>query len=282
MAPFIVDGDVRLYAGVALEVLRELPSDHVNLIVTSPPYYKMRDYGVVGQIGWEPTPQAYAEHLAITLSEARRVLRSDGVLWLNIADKFWKKQLLGVPHIVKDALVDDGWFWRSEVIWNKTNVTPQSAKDRVTHAHEFLFMFAEGPRYWSDMKAIEEPAQWERWGDQTVPKYTGTKTASGWMKPRTKAELQQRTTRNRRSVWSIPTANYKGAHDAVYPEALIEPIVKGFCPEGGTVLDPFMGSGTTAVVATRLGRRVIGIDLDKKAVRQAAQRLGRTNAKGRA
>jgi DNA modification methylase len=277
--PYIVDRDMQLYVGPALEVMREMPDEHVNLIVTSPPYYKMRDYGAKGQIGWEPTPELYAEHLAITFNEARRVLRQDGVLWLNLGDKFIKKQLVGIPHLVKEALRDDGWFVRSEVVWNKTNVTPQSAKDRVTHAHEMLFMFTRGPKYWSDMKAIEEPAKWERWGDQTVDKYEGTKTSSGWMKPKTKAELSQRTTRNRRSVWSIPTGNYKGQHDAVYPPELIEPVIKGFCPEGGLVLDPFIGAGTTALVATQLGRRVIGIDLTKKTLRQAAARVGRSMEK---
>jgi site-specific DNA-methyltransferase (adenine-specific) len=259
-----VTPEFELHVGDALDVLRRLPDEEVNCIVTSPPYYHMRDYEVEGQLGWEPTPEMYAEHLAIIFNEARRVLRSDGVFWLNLGEKFEKKQPLGIPHVVRQALQDDGWIWRSEVIWNKTNVTPQSAKQRVTHAHEYLFMFTRSNSYWTDFAAIEEPAKWERWGDQTTPKYEGTDTATGWMKPRSKKELTSRTTRHKRSVWSLPTPNYKGAHDAVYPEDLVEPCVLAGCPEGGLVLDPFVGSGTTAKVALRLGRRAIGIELKEK------------------
>lgn len=277
--PLIRDGLVDLYAGDALKVMMSLPDDHVNCIVTSPPYWKMRDYKVARQVGWEQNPALYAERLAEIFAEARRVLRPDGVFFLNVGDKFVKKQLMGIPHTVRIALQAEGWFWRSEIIWHKTNVRPESAKDRVTHAHEYLFMFTRGSKYSYDAKAIEEPAKWERWGDQTVPKYGGTGTATGWMEPKSKAELQQRKTRNKRSVWSIPTANYPGAHDAVFPEALVEPCVLAACPVGGIVLDPFIGSGTTAVVGARLGRHVIGIDLSKRALRQAANRVARAEAR---
>jgi site-specific DNA-methyltransferase (adenine-specific) len=268
-----VTPEFELHVGDALEVMRRFDDEQVNCIVTSPPYFKLRNSEKHGRLGWENTVDLYAEHLAIIFSEARRVLRKDGVLWVNVGETFSKKRILGVPHAVRMALQDDGWIWRSEVIWNKTNVRPESAKQRVTHAHEFLFMFTRSDTYWTNFAAIDEPAKWERWGDQTTPKYEGTDTATGWMKPRSKAELSSRTTRKKRSVWSIPTANYRGAHDAVYPEALVEPCILATCPEGGVVLDPFFGAGTTALVALRLGRRVIGIELKEASADQARVRV---------
>lgn len=262
-----------LYIGDAVDNLRHMDSESVNCIVTSPPYWKMRDYAVEGQLGQEATPGLYAQHLTTVFTEARRVLRKDGVFWLNIGDKFLRKQLAGIPHIVKDALRADGWFFRMEVVWHKTNVRPESAKDRPTHAHEYVFMFTRGAKYHYDAKAIEEPAKWERWGDQTVDKYEGTGTATGWMKPKTKAELSQRTTRNKRSVWSIPTANYPGFHDAVFPAKLVEPCILATCPDGGHVLDPFIGSGTTAEVALALDRNVIGIELSPDSAKEAINRV---------
>lgn len=279
-APLIIDGLVTLYAGDAREVIRSLPADSVDCIVTSPPYWKMRDYAITGQLGWEDTVEQYAANLVGVFTEALSVLREDGVLWLNLADKHVQKQLIPVAWTTAFAMKASGWRLAADVIWHKPNaVPPPGAKVRPGLDYEHLFMFtrSRGYRYYAEL--VKEPAAWERWGDQTVAKYEGTKTSSGWMKPKTKAELTARTDKYRRSVWSVPTANYKGAHDAVYPEDLIEPCIIATSPEGGVVLDPFIGSGTTAAVAVKHGRRVIGIDLDKRAVRQAAERVARAEAR---
>lgn len=277
--PFFHDLGLTLYLGDSLRVMRDLPDESVNCLVTSPPYWKMRDNGLKAQLGQENTPELYVAALTEIFAEARRILRSDGVAWINLGDKFLKKEMLGIPHLVSESLRTVGWKRRMEIIWNKTNVRPESAKDRPTLAHEYLFMLTKSPRYWYDAKAIEEPAKWERWGDQTVAKYAKTKTATGWMEPKTKTELQKRTTKNKRSVWSIPTANYPGYHDAVFPDALAEPCILAGCPEGGVLFDPFIGSGTTAVVGIGHNRTCVGIELDRAAAKQCVQRV-KTEVKG--
>lgn len=273
--PRVIDGDTSLYVGEARKILRQLPAESVDCIVTSPPYWKMRDYEMKGQLGWEDTVEEYAADLVAVFTEALAVLKPAGVLWLNLADKHVKKQLVPVAWKTAFAMVDGGWRLAADVIWWKTNaVPPPGSRVRPGLDYEHLFMFTRSTGYLYAADLIKEPAKWERWGDQTVEKYEGTKTSSGWMKPKTKAELSERTDKFRRSVWGIPTANYKGSHDAVYPEKLIEPCILATSPEGGLVLDPFIGSGTTAVVARRLGRRCIGIDLNRNAIRQTTERLG--------
>lgn len=220
------------------------------------------------------------------------------------------KDLLGTPWLLAFALRADGWWLRQAIIWHKPNAMPESATDRCTTAHSYVFLLSKSARYWFDAEAIAEPAEWARWGDQTVPKYEGTDTASGWMQPKTKADvqaigsqghrrpqsspkrdvgtedrasafarggfvpgLQTNGTKNPRSVWTIPTQGYPDAHFATWPEALCERIIKAGCPEGGTVLDPFMGSGTTALVARKLGRKSIGVELNPDYAALAAKRL---------
>jgi DNA modification methylase len=209
------------------------------------------------------------------------------------------KDLLGQPWLLAFALRADGWWLRQAIIWHKPNCMPESATDRCTTAHSYVFLLSKSARYHFDADAIAEPAEWARWGDQTVPKYEGTDTASGWMQPKTKAELVARGGRttngqkprtderrgfdnrleradgqkNPRSVWTIPTQGYPDAHFATWPEALVERIVKAGCPEGGTCLDPFMGSGTTALVARKHGRKSIGIELNTDYCALAATRL---------
>lgn len=209
------------------------------------------------------------------------------------------KDIIGAPWMLAFALRADGWWLRQAIIWHKPNCMPESATDRCTTAHSYVFLLSKQARYWFDADAIAEPAEWVRWGDQTVPKYEGTETASGWMQPRTKAELQRSrgltggsydppgqsnhsgangdavvgTTKNPRSVWTIPTQGYSEAHFATWPEALVARIIKAGCPEGGTVLDPFMGSGTTALVARKLGRKSVGVELNATYAELASRRL---------
>jgi DNA modification methylase len=209
------------------------------------------------------------------------------------------KDLLGQPWLLAFALRADGWWLRGCNIWAKPNAMPESAKDRCTTAHSYVFHFAKSARYFFDGDAISEPAAWERWGDQTVPKYEGTATSTGWMEPRSRDELiaignrktngqKPRTDERRgfdnrleradgmkhpRSVWTIPTQGFPEAHFATWPEALARKIILAACPEDGTTLDPFCGSGTTLYVARKLGRRGIGIDLNDEYLAFAARRL---------
>lgn len=224
------------------------------------------------------------------------------------------KDMLGTPWMLAFALRADGWWLRQCIVWHKPNAMPESATDRCTTAHSYVFLLSKSARYHFDAEAIAEPAEWARWGDQTVPKYEGTDTSTGWMQPKSKRELmalsdhrydglvgqkwrkdgrrpdQKRTehelpgtrsmggridtaVKNPRSVWTIPTQGFSEAHFATWPEALVERIIKAGCPEGGTVLDPFMGSGTTALVARRLGRKSIGIELNESYAALAAKRL---------
>jgi DNA modification methylase len=224
------------------------------------------------------------------------------------------KDLLGQPWMLAFALRADGWWLRQAIIWHKPNAMPESAMDRCTTAHSYVFLLSKQARYHFDAEAIAEPAEWARWGDQTVPKYEGTDTSSGWMQPKSKREVMalsdhrydgltgqkwkkdgregngqrerddklrgfdERRDRadgkkNPRSVWTIPTQGYSEAHFATWPEALVERIIKAGCPEGGTVLDPFLGSGTTALVARKLGRKSVGIELNAEYAKLAARRL---------
>lgn len=201
------------------------------------------------------------------------------------------KDLILQPFLLAEALRRDGWYLRQVIIWAKPNGMPESATDRCTTNHSYILLLSKRARYFFDGDAIAEPAAWERWGDQTVPKHEGTETAAGWITPKSKRELMgeqnhryaglvgQRWnengngSKNARSVWTISTRGYPGAHFATWPEALAARIIKAGCPEGGTILDPFAGAGTTALVARKLGRRSIGIELSTEYCRMAAERL---------
>lgn len=298
--------------GDVLNVLRTLPDNCVHCVVTSPPYFALRDYGVAGQIGLEQTPDAYVEKMVMVFREVRRVLRRDGVAWLNLGDSYvgsgrgghsaskrslnWQpnyiksakygmgsKQLLGIPWRVALALQADGWILRSDIIWHKPNPMPESVKDRCTKSHEYVFMLTKNPRYYFDADAIREPAAYDGRQD-TVMK--GSKKYENGFVPnaspqnfhtrgheRWQRDSQGVYVRNKRSVWTIPTQSYHDAHFAVFPPSLIEPMILSGCPQGGVVLDPFMGSGTTALVARYHGRRYVGIELNEKYIRLAQTRL---------
>lgn len=275
MATGIIVGDCR-------EVLGVLPEKSVNCIVTSPPYFGLRDYGVAGQIGLEQTPQAYVEELVAVFRDARRVLRDDGTLWLNLGDSYGKaKQLLGIPWRVAFALQADGWHLRQDIIWHKPNPMPESVRDRCTKAHEYLFLLSKSERYWFDAEAISEDAitgkdlgllRGRQFAD---PANVAWHAAS--IRKRQQAGVDSRSAgtgkRNRRSVWTVTPKPFKGAHFATFPPALIEPCILAGCPEGGTVLDPFGGAGTTGLVADRLGRNAVLIELNPEYASMAESRL---------
>lgn len=264
----------RIFTGDSFKVLTSLKRESVQSCVTSPPYFRLRDYGHKGQIGIEETPEAYVAKLVALFREVRRVLRDDGTLFLNLGDSYGKgKQLLGVPWRAAFALQADGWILRQGIIWHKTNAMPESATDRCNTVHEYIFLLSKSPRYYFDHKAIKEPLSPNSDVAYRMKLRAGKqydlKTAYKKNFPAT-FDL---TARNRRSVWTIPTKPYPGAHNAPFPEALVKPCILAGAPIGGVVLDPFLGSGTTAAVAKKLGRQYIGIDLNKSYVKLAQQRI---------
>ena len=244
------------------------------------------------QLGLEPTPDEYVTNMVAVFREVRRVLRKDGTLWLNIGDSYANpssgdgvkpKDLVGIPWRLAFALQADGWYLRSDIIWSKPNPMPESVTDRPTKAHEYLFLLTRSPRYFYDADGIREQAI----EGTDLGLLRGRDAGNGdgkiaWraqsIKTRQEAGVDSRTAnvsgqRNKRSVWEIATAPYPAAHFATFPPALVEPCVKAGCPEDGVVLDPFMGSGTTAQVARRLGRRSIGIELNPEYAELCAKRL---------
>ncbi len=291
----IIQGDV-------LEKLREIPDESVDCVITSPPYWGLRDYGVEGQLGLEKTPEEYVAKMVEVFREVRRVLKKEGTLWLNLGDSYngsggaggdynkgglkegqpryngrnigslKPKDLVGIPWRVALALQADGWYLRQDIIWAKPNPMPESVTDRCTKSHEYVFLMAKSPKYYFDGEAIKEKSVSET-------KERTRKTGEGQdSKIGTKGSAGNGGLRNKRSVWTITTKPFKEAHFATFPEDLISPMVLAGCPKGGVCLDPFIGSGTTGLVAKKLGRNYIGIELNPKYVEMAERRIGRQTA----
>ena len=299
----ILQGDCR-------ETLRSLPDGSVNCCVTSPPYYGLRDYGVDGQIGLEPTPEEYVAQMVSVFREVRRVLRDDGTCWLNLGDSYyaagWEsrrrsqigsggfapedrrshtgvveglkvKDLIGIPWRVAFALQADGWWLRQDIIWSKPNPMPESVTDRCTKAHEYIFLLSKSAKYYYDNDAVKEPVaestvgrgkvdfggakgrEYKKGIQQADPNYRGGSEQWGRTFDYTES---CKNGRNRRSVWTVATTPYAEAHFATFPPKLIEPCILAGCPEGGTVLDPFGGSGTTGMVALKHKRNAILCELN--------------------
>lgn len=255
MSAYYEDESVTLVLGDSLEAARTLPDGSADCIVTSPPYYGLRDYGTEGQYGLEETPAAYVETMRALFHELRRVLADDGTLWLNIGDSYGKgKQLMGMPWRVALALQDDGWILRNSVIWHKPNAMPESVVDRLSGRHENLFMFSKSQQYWFDLNPIREESN-------RVEAYKPNKWANGAMRPHEGHRGSHLNGRNPGDVWSINTQPFPGAHFAVFPKELARRCIVAGCKPSGTVLDPFSGSGTTGLVAQENGRKYIGIDI---------------------
>ena len=252
--------------GDALEELRSLPDECVQACITSPPYWNHRDYGPDGQIGLESTPEAYVERLVAVLREVRRCLKSDGTLWLNLGDSYAKKQLIGTPWRVAFALQADGFWLRQEIIWSKPGCMPSPVKDRCTRSHETVFMLSKSARYFYDADAIKEPLARPNAADGT--RVFGGRNKAG--KHANNGRMEGRVYdsapdgRNRRSVWTIPTTPYPEAHQATMPLKLAKLMVLAGSAEGDVVLDPFMGSGTTAQAAQDLGRKWLGVEINSE------------------
>ena len=300
-----------ILVGDCRESLRTLPAQSVHMCVTSPPYFGLRNYdGGDAEIGRETTPDEFVVAMVEVFREVRRVLRDDGTVWLNLGDSYAanrsyqvpstkggrkhgpaqaaggkasvvpdglkSKDLIGIPWRVALALQADGWYLRQDIIWAKPNPMPESVNDRCTKSHEYLFLLSKGPRYYWDKKAAQEPATGRPPGNKRATK--GARNyETGAVEHRTAANLHNigaRETRNRRSVWTVPTKPFSEAHFAVYPPDLIEPCISIGCPAGGTVLDPFFGAGTTGLVAQRLGRQWIGCELNPEYAEIAERRIG--------
>lgn len=335
---------MQIITGEAMETLRLLPSSCCSTCVTSPPYYGLRNYGAAGQIGLEETPDEYVEKLVEIFREVRRVLKDDGTLWLNVGDCYAgsgkgrtsdgvysqksqsiesygqksgklrrapaaagaikRKDLFGIPWLLAFALRADGWYLRADIIWEKPNAMPESAKDRPTRAHEYIFLLSKSEHYYYDAEAVKEPA---------VGFYNAAPAGSrGAARPNARRRGNSRTfrgggaythnqaaensasverdshgltpnetgKRNRRTVWTIATRPYKGAHFATFPEELVRPCILAGSKPGGTVLDPFCGSGTTGAVAIQEGRDFIGIDINPEYIKLSEQRIGEAAQKG--
>ena len=301
MTTYYSDDHVTLHHGDAATVLAAMPAQSVDCIVTSPPYFGLRNYGVDGQIGAEPSPAEFVAALVAVFREARRVLADDGTLWLNLGDSYvhkkasgpqgrngeratrtftadaaggWSglpdKNLLGIPWRVAFALQDDGWILRQEVIWSKRNCMPEAVTDRPSRSHETVFLLSKHPRYWYDADAIREDSDPDQQAhnDRYAKVYEAQAdraASTGQPGNVNSAGIHARPGkpgRNARSVWTISTQPFAEAHFATMPPALAERCIQAGCRPGGVVLDPFSGSGTTGLAAARHGRRYVGIDLN--------------------
>ena len=274
----------KILCGDAAEVLKTLPPESVNMCVTSPPYYGLRDYGEQGQIGIEQSPNEYIARLLEVFDEVYRVLSKDGTLWLNIGiyevPKSWSgikpKDMIGIPWMLAFALRERGWYLRSDIIWYKTNCLPESAKDRPTKTYEHIFLLAKARQYYFDYRAIQEPIkevsrQRYKRGRSANSKYVGQQ---GITQVRENFSDFDQQFRRKRDVWEVSTNTYKmDEHFAMFPEKLIEPCILAGSKVGGVVLDPFFGSGTTGAVAKRFGREYIGIDLNARYLEKAKERI---------
>jgi DNA modification methylase len=337
-----------IHQGDVLDVLFPWPNAFVQTIVTSPPYWGLRDYGMADQIGMEASPAQYIERMVSVFRELRRVLRDDGTVWLNLGDSYavsgkggggsfdaerrgWQqikgkrldrgtgrwgggarpaeglkaKDLVGIPWRVALALQADGWYLRSDIIWSKPNPMPESVMDRPTKAHEYIFLLSKSERYYYDAAAIREPMKLSSINrlSQDVDAQNGSARANGGeksnghMKAVARGDKQRGHSRrhagfndrwdsmtreeqmalgaNRRSVWSIPTKGFPEAHFATFPEDIPTLCIKAGSRIGDVVLDPFMGAGTTAVVAKRLSRPWLGIELNPAYIEIAQRRIER-------
>lgn len=299
----VLNGDCR-------EILPTLAAGAMQCCVTSPPYFGLRDYGVDGQIGLEPTPDEFIAAMVQVFREVRRVLADDGTLWLNLGDSYATnggahggrsdnqrgvgakrthdngggdqaqrrapdglkhKDLMMIPARVALALQADGWWLRSHIIWHKPNPMPESVTDRPTSAHESIFLLTKAARYLYDADAVKEEGSGRIPGNKAPQRIDGTHGSEA--KRLLKAQQLPQMDRNLRNVWTVATQPFSGAHFATFPPALIEPCIKAGSRPGDTVLDPFGGAGTTGLVADRLNRNAILIELNPAYAAMAGERI---------
>ena len=322
----------KIYQGNCIEVLKDMPDESIDCVVTSPPYWGLRDYGKGEQLGLEETPEEFVANLVKVFSEVKRVLKKEGTVWLNLGDsymssgygmsesndpknnktknmnkryekeckyckktylgtknqKFCSKQcagvdntprikkgilkakdLCGIPWRVAFALQSDGWYLRQDIIWAKNNCMPEPVKDRCTKSHEYIFLLTKSPKYFYDADAVKEKTQ----AKVIEPRMLEEKREIYKKKYKDNQGVLRTMTRNKRSVWRMNTASLKDAHFAVFPIELPTYCIKAGCPEGGIVLDPFFGSGTTGLAAQEHNRHWVGIELNEEYIEIAHRRL---------
>lgn len=331
----------KVFYGTVLEQISNIDTGSINCVVTSPPYYGLRDYGVDGQIGLEKTPEEYIEKLVSVFREVKRVLKKDGTLWLNIGDSYMSaggssrhfgyadpkypngrngshaeptaykhptikpKDLILIPFMLASALRADGWYLRQDIIWYKPNCMPESVRDRCTKSHEYIFLLTKSKKYYFDHEEMLEIATGydgrkstkmkgskkynsaeimpdakpqsfsarphERWRFKKL--YDKEQSTHTIHENEIDGENKLYPVRNKRSVWKVNTKPYHGAHFATFPPELITPCILAGCPEGGIVLDPFIGSGTVAEVALKNKRNFLGIELNQDYEKLIDERL---------
>lgn len=350
-------GNVDILQGDCIQQMKTLDAKSVDTVITSPPYYGLRDYGtgtwvggdsdcshqrdskssvltmtghknmneqghVVGdaiyktecpkcgairedeQLGLEENPEEYITNMVKVFREVRRVLKDDGTVWLNIGDTyagggrggdpkhskgdnsqeatmpsikkhdiFKPKDLMMIPFRLAIALQEDGWWVRQDIIWAKPNPMPEPVKDRCVKGHEYIFLLSKNKDYYFDYEAIQEPAKQNRWGGKKPMNLNNSKDKNNQFKGLTRERDMMPETRNKRSVWGVATKPYPEAHFAVFPVELIEPCVLAGCPIGGTVFDPFGGSGTTAIASIKHGRNAILTELNPEYIKIAEKRI---------
>lgn len=302
--------------GDCLQSLKSLEDNTIDCCVTSPPYWGLRDYGVEGQLGSEPTPFEFVDNLVRVFREVRRTLKDNGTLWLNLGDSYCgggnnrgnnsplsdkqssskgavgqsakfgsykfksetikPKDLIGIPWRVAFALQADGWYLRQDIIWHKPNPMPESVKDRFTKSHEYLFLFSKNKKYYFDQNSILEDAisssEYKHRSNFSI--HSGKSwQGEGKSTRRFKESKDGKIKRNKRSVWTVSPKPLKEAHFATFPPDLVTPCILAGCPVGGIVLDPFMGSGTTGLVALKNKRNFLGIELNQDYVKIAEKRM---------
>ena len=303
-----------IYQGDALEVLKTFPDESINCVMTSPPYWALRDYGIEGQLGLEPTFEEHITKMCDVFDEVKRVLRKDGTCWVNYGDTYNNdpsnqqfsgdrpirkiegmkrqkrmqssipaKSLTLIPFRFAIEMVNRGWICRNVIIWHKPNCMPQSAKDRFTVDFEYLFFFVKSKKYWFERQFEKHSEAFKQkvkygWKGNYEKGRTHYEVGAGAKKGGFSEAMKggyglNPQGRNKRCVWKIPTQPFPEAHFAVYPEKLCVTPIKAGCPPKGVVLDPFMGSGTTAVVARKLGRNWVGIELNPDYIKIAERRL---------
>jgi len=307
----------RIITGDCIEGMKTLPDESVHTVVTSPPYFGLRNYnGGTDEIGCEQSPEDFVVKMVEVFREVKRILRDDGTLWLNLGDSYasngcyinsWlekdhnkdkkhlhtknhdryedrkafrggaynikAKDLIGIPWRVAFALQADGWYLRQDIIWNKPNPMPESVEDRCTKSHEYIFLLSKKPKYYYDFEAIKEAA--------STPPMKRDKAGEGYQADYPHGDRFSKGERvwgadgkkNKRSVWTVTTKPFRGAHFATFPKDLILPCILAGCPKDGIVCDPFTGSGTTAVVALNNGRNFIGCELNPDYVKIAEARI---------
>lgn len=307
----------KIICGDSLKVLKTIPDEIIDCVVTSPPYWALRDYGVVGQIGLESTIEEYLDKLILIFDEIKRVLKPSGTCWVNFGDTYANKTKGGhrnkpqgnmydsltkratfpklktelsippkslclIPVRFAVRMIERNWILRNEIIWHKPNVMPQSVKDRFPVDFEKIFFFVKERKYYfrQQFEPLKNPERLKR--RLLAPDKAHKQAASYWtsanpeMSEKRRLKMLERG-RKKRSVWTIGTVSFKGNHFAVYPQRLVETPIKAGCPENGIVLDPFLGSGTTAIVAKKLGRNFTGIELNPEYVKLARTRLKNLN-----